>query len=121
MIRERKMFSRARHGGQHFSIVVLGDEGAIEFHFVTMDDRKYDHAGTFPLSSMGVEMHKRVSESEANRGHCDLAGGPCYHDGTSLWASETVMPAFMSGGSEAVYPYLERCYRDRFLREAENE
>lgn len=116
---ERRMFARPRHGDMEFHICVIGPGGAIEFHFRTVEDRKYDHYGTFPLSSMGVEMHKRVPVAESNYEHCALIDAPCYHDGTSLWASEVVMPAFMIGGSEAVYPILERCYFERFASKAE--
>jgi len=63
-------------------------------------------------------MHKRVPTAESNHKNCWVIDAACYHDGTSLWGSETVMPAFMQGGSEAVYPLLEQCYRNRFLEAA---
>jgi hypothetical protein len=57
----------------------------------------------------------RKTREDANRESCHWLGGdPCYHDGTSLWALEYVMPLFMQGGSDAVWPVLERRYRECF-------
>lgn len=105
-----------------FHIVVEGSEGAIDFHFITCSNPEIVArvCNGSALMSMGVEMHKASSPEKANHPTCWLLGGrPCYHDGTSLWASETVMPAFLRGGSDAVYPLLESCYRDRFLAVSE--
>jgi hypothetical protein len=118
---KRRMFAVPRHNAIEFNIVVEGDAGAIQFHFMSIDSRDPGIArlvsdnGQF--MSLGVEMHKKTAKGEGNHEHCWLLNAPCYHDGTSLWASETVMPAFISGGCDAVYPLLESCYRDRFLTE----
>ena len=106
----RKMWSTVRHGAHEFHIAVIGDYGAIQFHFWTFTPeepwRKF--------SSLGVEFHRRVQSEDANRPVCDLLDGmPCNHYGTSLWASERVMPAFEAGGSDAVYEILERRYQER--------
>ena len=118
MALERRMFAIPKRGAHEFHLVVIGPHGAVEFHFNTTADRELDHDGTFPLVSLGVEMHKRVPADEANHQSCYLLGGePCFHEGTSLWASEFVMPLFMSAGSDAVFDVLERRYwrdvRDR--------
>jgi hypothetical protein len=112
---EKFMTAAPRHGDQHFQIVVRGEYGAIEFHFTVPREWRplmYD-ATSKPFFSLGVEFHKRVSAGESNREACALLGNdPCYHDGTSLWASEYVMPAFLAGGADSVYAILERRYRE---------
>ena len=42
-----------------------------------------------------------------------LDGKPCYYDGSSLRADEFI-PAFLAGGSDAVWKMLEEDYRRRF-------
>lgn len=105
---ERRMTANVRHGATEFHIAVIGAYGAIDFHFWT-----YRPECGKSFSSLGVEFHRRASDEEGNRPVCDLiGGGPCFHDGTSSWADDYVMPAFERGGSDAVYEILERRYAD---------
>ena len=45
---------------------------------------------------------------------CDVIGGNCYSDGSSLYAMEVVFPDFMKRGEEAVWYHLEDLYKSRF-------
>ena len=45
--------------------------------------------------------------------NCEIIGGPCYYDGSSL-AAETVLDKFLVEGVEAVWKELEEYYTDRF-------
>jgi hypothetical protein len=40
-----------------------------------------------------------------------LGGGKCWHDGTSLWASEHWAPGFANGGAEWVWRELRKTYQ----------
>jgi len=113
---ERFMRSFVRHGEAHFQIVVRGAEGAIEFCFrVSADPGMNPFSDTSPYFPSGVEIHRRVTAADANRATCPLLNGdPCYHDGSSLYASEVLMPAFLSGGSDLCFDILERRYLDEF-------
>ena len=44
---------------------------------------------------------------------CEILGGPCYYDGSSLQADEMI-PEFLAGGTKWLWPKLEEIYRERF-------
>lgn len=56
---------------------------------------------------------------------CWLTGEPCWHDGTSLYASETlwpmIEPILRSGDHETIFRFLEQEYDRRFSREAAHD
>jgi hypothetical protein len=54
--------------------------------------------------------------------NCDILGGPCYYDGSTLQADDMFL-LLVRSGSEYVWNELERRYRDFFDRDesAENE
>jgi hypothetical protein len=68
---------------------------------------------------MGADIgyHSRTPQYKGQakmRGGCQYLGGkPCYYDGSGLRADEFI-PAFLSGGSDAVWKMLEDEYRRRF-------
>lgn len=45
---------------------------------------------------------------------CDLTGGDCYADGTSLLGKEAWLPGFLHGGSDWLFDRLEDYYREVF-------
>lgn len=51
--------------------------------------------------------HEPMSEQ------CEVLGGKCYYDGSSL-AAEDVFNILLSGGSDAVWKHLEERYMERF-------
>lgn len=120
---EFKRFMEVKHSrhGLRYRICVDGPRGIVEFHFEVTKDRKHDFNYTFPYQFYGVEKHERVPIEEATdwSKECELLKGPCRHDGTSLFAVEVVGPAFINGGTDYVYPILEKTYRDWFEREEE--
>lgn len=45
----------------------------------------------------GIEVHRKITEVDEYRcshENCWLIGGPCYHDGSSLYFSERIEPMF---------------------------
>ena len=44
---------------------------------------------------------------------CEVIGGPCYYDGSSLNAERLIQP-FLEGGSDAVWRELEEYYHETF-------
>ena len=97
---------------------LVGPLGAVNFH-VSLT------AGYSP--SCGLEFHHNEA-FRANTGYradeapdhinCPLTGGRCWHDGTSLYASETLWPLIESylqaGDHEAIFRILESEADSRF-------
>lgn len=72
---------------------------AVEFHIRVYEDPKLQRLaeGSYrgkPCSPMGIEIHRRQPASyddpgkDADHYDCTVLGGKCWHDGTSLRASE---------------------------------
>ena len=86
--------------------IVSGPDGAVDFHFIT--------CGAYHVG--GVEYHMAqapdyMDERTPSHDECwALDGRPCWHDGTSLYASEVVIPLYQRGGDDAIWPFLEREY-----------
>ena len=53
---------------------------------------------------------------------CWLIGGPCWHDGASLYAQETIIPYWLRepDNHERMFRFLEQDYTDRFKVGDEN-
>ena len=65
--------------------------------------------------SGGVEYHHRAAPDymageDATHEHCWILGGPCWHDGTSLWASEHWIPLLEAAGEDAIWRDLRATY-----------
>jgi hypothetical protein len=97
-------FGSPRH---HWELV--GPNGAIHFH-VSLT-KGYD-------PSCGLEFHHLSGDGAPHHLNCPLTGGRCWHDGTSLYASETVWPVvsayLQTGDHEQIFRYLEGEYEARF-------
>ena len=115
---ERRMECWIRYGEPHFSLAVIGFKGAFQFYFAVRMGFKVEPSylmeGFHPLLPMGVEKHSRSGEGEPHHTDCQFTGGNCWHDGSSLYAREHVMPLFLAGGSKAVFELLEDRYREVF-------
>jgi len=95
---------------------LVGPEGGIHFH-VSMT-KGYD-------PSCGLEFH-HAARANYDTGRapdhikCPLIGEPCWHDGTSLYASEEIWPMvepmLRNGDHEAVFRVLEGEYDRHFSR-----
>lgn len=95
---------------------VVGPDGGIHFHVSITP-------GYEP--SCGLEFHhaaraKYRCDEAPDRTNCPLIGEPCWHDGTSLYASESIWPMvepMLRGGEhEAVFRLLEHEYEKHFRR-----
>lgn len=104
-----KPFGSVRH-----SWSVLGPNGGVHFHVSLTDGYG---------ASAGLEFHHTRScgshPGEApHHKECWLTGEPCWHDGTSLYASDTlwpmIEPMLRGGEHEAIFGILEGEYNDRF-------
>src|SRR5262245_5119155 len=86
-----------RHGAQHIYSVV-GKFAGLHFWVEYISSRHL---------LGGVEIHYRqppsyMLDDPPSNEHCWLLGGPCWHDGSSLRASEEFIPVWLSLGSEDV-------------------
>jgi len=98
--------------------IVVGPLGAIDFHCTNID----------ALTRMGLPRRERVGGVEFHRPtpetyqdqvkpdheSCWILGGRCWHDGTSLWASEYWVPLLERDGERAIWDALHVEYRRRF-------
>ena len=104
-----KPFGNVRHQWS-----LLGPLGGVHFH--VSESEQYG-------DSAGLEFHHtRACNAYAGEAphhkDCWLTGEPCWHDGTSLYASETLWPRFMSaarnGQHDVIFRALEDEYNERF-------
>lgn len=86
---------------------VVGEHGAVEFWVME---------GSKELIG-GVEYHHRApmeyssNKAEPDHADCPVLDGPCWHDGTSLWAVEHWIPGYAACGEGWVWDELEHTYR----------
>lgn len=105
-----KPFTSVRH-----SWSLRGPHGGISFHVSIQDNKDYD-------PSCGLEFHRDFDptngQQAAQHKNCWLTGGKCWHEGTSLYASEHVWPMvkcyLKEGNHEAVFRTLEYEYNQHF-------
>lgn len=99
---------------------LVGPDGGIHFH-VSMT-KGYE-------PSCGLEFHhaaraRHRCDEAPDHIKCPLIGEPCWHDGTSLYASESIWPMvepmLRSGDHEAVFRVLEYEYKTHFSRLVED-
>lgn len=98
----------ARHGAMHFHASDCGEEHA----------KKFGRDNRF---SGGLEIHYRtppdyMANDAPSQDKCWLIGCPCWHDGTSLYASETIIPFWLVAPNdhERMFTFLIREYEERF-------
>lgn len=109
-------FSSTRH-----SWSLVGPIGGVSLHVSIMDDD-----AKFPDPTCGLEFHHShrageiypVNQEAPHHTPCWLIGEPCWHDGTSLYASETIWPEVQcylrTGNHDQVFKVLEREYARHF-------
>lgn len=93
-----------------------GPNGGIHFHVGINRESQYP-------PSAGLEIH-RCEPADYQQGedphhiNCPVTGGRCWHDGTSLYATETLWPMFemwlKDGNHKFIFRSLEEEYEDRF-------
>lgn len=105
-------FTSTRH---HWE--VRSQHGGVHFHVQIMDDRS-----SFPDPSCGLELHSVTPFDDSAPHHldCPVTGGRCWHEGTSLYASEHLWPMVKlyleDGDHQAVFRMLESEH-DRFFED----
>ena len=97
---------------------LIGPEGGLHFtasHYKDNDDWT---CGLEIHRSTPADYQKCHAPSDTN---CWLIGGRCWHDGTSLYARETVWPRveyFLNQGKhKEIFDMLEREYEKQFEKE----
>lgn len=101
-----KPFASVRHMWE-----LVGPDGGLHFHVSLTPNYE---------PSCGLEFHHRnkTGDEAPSQTNCWLVGGPCWHDGTSLYASETlwprIEPMLRSGDHETIFRILEEEADDRF-------
>lgn len=93
----------------------IGAKGAMHFHVTDMGEN-HKHGDRY---SGGLEQHSRQpfgTDEAPSHEKCWLLGGPCWHDGTSLYAHETLIPMWLAAPNdhERVFRMLEHEYENRF-------
>lgn len=102
---------------------VSGELGGVHFWCEPTLEFAQKHYGERYMG--GVETHWRNKPGWAlrdtpDREDCWLLNGPCWHDGSSLYATEFAIPAWerckAMDNLEPFWLWLEREYRDRLVR-----
>ncbi len=99
---ERKIVELRDNGEKRYC--VIGPRMAVDFHFSNI-------SGFDPVA--GLECHYKQQPSylagrEPFDEHCWLTGVRCWGDGTSLYATEYLLPLFREMGVEAFWSVLEQ-------------
>ena len=111
-----------RHGGIEHCYSIVCRQGAIHFHVTEYLEDGF-MKGHEP--SGGLEMHYRtppdyMADQAPSDDRCPFIHQPCWHDGTSLYASETLIPKWARRDSEIeMFWVLVREVRNRFEIEGE--
>jgi len=91
---------------------VIGPAGAVDFHCNNVSiGHGIDWIG-------GIEEHRREPDKyqvgkPPDHTDCRLLEGNCWHDGSSLYASEVLIPILKQRGEDALWTQLEAEYRER--------
>lgn len=118
--RDHKYEWRNNWGTIHHQWSFRGPKGGISFSASLSPEGKWG-------PSCGLEFHHAFDPSNGqeapHHSNCWLIGGHCWHDGTSLYASETLWPIIESMGSDhrSIFNLLEGEYCRRFGKENDDE
>ncbi len=113
-------------GNVHHEWTLIGPLGGLQFHVTILDPPPQ-----FGGASAGLEIHHR-EPPEHMRGEapsqlgCKLTGGWCWHEGTSLYAQDSLWPVveglLRAGNHEGIFRFLEAEATRRFEgEEADSE
>lgn len=98
---------------------VVGDKGAVTFVLYTGFDvpsaRGHGCEHLFPLpADLGYHSNVPLYDGhELMSDSCEVLGGPCYYDGSTL-AADAIYDLLTISGSDAVFERLEELYHARF-------
>lgn len=117
-------------GGCTVRFLLTGPQGAMQFVVLTdwylpHTKRELRENGTlrsdlYPMAfDLGYHSPKPMHEGQSPmEQECDVLGGQCYYDGTTLGA-EPIVDVMLREGSEGVWRELEKQYEIRFGEPAE--
>lgn len=114
--RDHKYTWQRPHAAVYHQWSFRGPGGGLSFHVSIMDDEP----GREP--SAGLEFHHLAppygEDEAAHHSPCWLLGAPCWHNGTSLYASESVWPRvhMCKGDHGEIFRVLEREYDAHFRK-----
>jgi hypothetical protein len=95
---------------------LVGPQGAIHFHVSIQDDKSYEPSAG--LEFHHVDGHPDYKGEAPHHLNCPLTGGRCWHDGTSLYASEHLWPLvegyLRCGEHRQIFDILEQEYVQHF-------
>ena len=101
-------------GNPHHRWELVGPLGAVHFH-VSVNEEYGDSCGLEFHHTEACGWHTDEAPHHVN---CPLTGGRCWHDGTSLYASEHLWPRVKDllalGNHEAIFRILEQEADERF-------
>lgn len=109
-------YNPSSFGDKSHTYELVGRDGAIHFHVTEAKNGEFYG---------GIEEHHRTCPTYSDRPpshtNCRLLGGPCWHDGSSLYASEVLIPMWKLEfpNHDAVFAALVRDYDRVFRREHE--
>lgn len=94
----------------------VGPFGGVNFHVSLLDGARNEHG------QAGIEFHHTarcgLDARAPDHINCPLVGGNCWHDGSSLFAAETLWPRYMQslehGDHAAIFRDLERVADQHF-------
>jgi|SRR5581483_1880112 len=108
-----------REDGYEKRWILVGREGAVDFH-VSHERPEIAHLGLGPIG--GIEEHHRtppdyMQADKPSHDHCWILNGKCWHDGSSLYASEVLIPRCLGQSDADVFDVLRGEYIQRFRSE----
>ena len=105
-VRKTYRFNPDRFGSDEHSYEVVGRDGGVQLHITERGAEAYG----------GLEFHYAQCpswvDSPPNHAPCWLIGGPCWHDGTSLYVEEVLLPTWkrLRGDTKAMLEEVAREY-----------
>lgn len=88
-----------RFGNWEHNYELVGQRGGVHLHITEYSE---DYVATCGPYGGGIEFHYRTpyrgNTKPPDHDECWLIKCPCWHDGSSLWASEYWVPMFANGG-----------------------
>lgn len=110
-----------RFGSPSHTWSVVGGKGGLHLHITDYTQQRQAVGSDF---SGGLECHWRTPpagrEGDApDHDQCHLLHAPCWHDGTSLYVSERLIPFWLQDvhNHRRMFDLMEREYRERFCSE----
>lgn len=92
---------RKRFTVPEFTYSVVGAPGGAHLHISDYTSIREEAISPEDKFSGGLEIHSRkplehMYNSPPSQDHCWLLKSPCWHDGTSLYVTETVIPMWIN-------------------------